>query len=314
MKILRNTDEWVGLLVLLSIAMFAAAALHAGVLSDWFRPTARLRVLLPQTGSAGLAVGADIQVLGTHVGTVRRIVVDPTQRMYADAELEQSATGFIRHDSKAIIRKTFGIAGAAFLDITRGTGAPLDWHYAVIDSASERDPTEDIGAVVDEVKQKIFPILDDAGRAMKSIADTTQGISEGHGDVGRLVKDDDLFNQIAPMLANLRTATEQLNAELADVRGLTDTVTRPDGAPALLKRVETALASVQSATHDLAGATPAVSRNAAAATAELPALLTETQQTVTELGKLTDQLRHSWLLSGSATPDPRRLPPAEVKP
>jgi phospholipid/cholesterol/gamma-HCH transport system substrate-binding protein len=313
-KILRNTDEWVGLLVLLSVVLFAAAALHAGLLSDWFRPTARLRVLLPETGSAGLAAGADIQVLGTRVGTVRRIVVDPAQRMYAEAELDEAATGFVRHDSEAIIKKTFGVAGAAFLDITRGIGAPLDWHFAVIDSASERDPTEDIGAVIDQVKQKIFPILDDAGRAMKAVADTTQGISEGHGDVGRLIKDEDLFNQIAPMLANLRTATEQLDAELNDIRGLTDTIARPDGAPALLKRVETALASVQSATHDLAGAVPAITRNATTATGELPALLTQTQQTVAELGKLTEQLRHSWLLSGSAVPDTRRLPPAEVRP
>ena len=195
MKILRNTDEWVGLLVLTSIALFVAAALHAGLLSDWFRPTARLRVLLPETGSAGLAAGADIQVLGTHVGTVRHIVVDPTQRMYAEAELEQGATGFIRHDSQAVLKKTFGVAGATFLDITRGTGAPLDWQFAVIDAASERDPTESIGAVIDQVKQKMFPILDDVGRATKALADTTQGISEGHGDIGRFVKDEELFNQ-----------------------------------------------------------------------------------------------------------------------
>jgi phospholipid/cholesterol/gamma-HCH transport system substrate-binding protein len=88
MKILRNTDEWVGLLVVLTIALFLAAVLEAGVLSNWFRPTAQLRVQLPQTGSGGLSAGDDVMVLGTRVGTVRRIVVDPSERLYAEAELD----------------------------------------------------------------------------------------------------------------------------------------------------------------------------------------------------------------------------------
>ena len=317
MSLLRNADERVGLLVLLSIAGFMAAALQAGLLSDWFRPTASLRVLLPETGSGGLSVGADIEVLGTHVGTVRRIVVDPSQRMYAEAELEPTAIGFIRRDSVAVIKKSFGVAGAALLDISRGKGAPLDWKYAVIDATTERAPTESISAVIDEVKQKVYPVLDDAGRAMKSLADTMEGIGAGRGNIGRLVKSDEIIDQVTPILANLKAATVQLDAELADIRALTASVSRPDGVPALLKRAEAALASVQSATRDLAGATPqlpAMARSATAATASLPALLTQSQQTVAELEKLTSQLRHTWPLSGGAVPEQRRLPAGEVRP
>jgi phospholipid/cholesterol/gamma-HCH transport system substrate-binding protein len=316
-KILRNTDEWIGLLVVACVVLFVAAALQAGLLSDWFRPVASLRILLPETGSGGLSTGADIQVLGTHVGNVRRIVVDPSQRMYAEAELEEPATGFIRRDSVGVIKKSFGVAGAALLDVSRGTGAPLDWHFAVIEATTERAPTESIGALIDEVKLKIYPVLDDAGRAMKALADTVVGISNGQGNIGRVVKGEELIDQVTPMLANLKAATELIDAELADVRGLTATMTRPDGVPALLKRVEASLASVQATTHDLAGATPqlpAITRNAAASTADLPALLTQTQQTVAELERLSKQLRNTWPLSGSAVPEQRRLPAAEVRP
>src|SRR4051794_23699213 len=190
MKKLRNTDEWVGLLVVLSFALFIAAVLHAGVLSDWFRPTARLRVQLPETGSGGLSRGGDVQILGTRIGTIRRIVVDPSQRMYAEAELEETATGFIRRDSQAVIKKSFGVAGAAFLDISRGSGVPLDWDFAVIDATTERAPTENIGALVDEIKLKVYPVLEDAGRTMKALADTAEVISRGQGNIGRIVKDD----------------------------------------------------------------------------------------------------------------------------
>ena len=317
MRILRNTDEWVGLLVLLSIGLFVAAVLHAGLLSDWFRPTDILRIMLPETGSQGLSSGADVQVLGTRVGTVRRVVVDPSQRMYAEAELDEQATAFIRRDSHAVVKKQFGVAGAAFLDISRGTGPPLGWKFEVIDAVTERDPTENIGAMIDQVKQKVFPILDDAARAMHAVADTAQGMSQGHGDIGRLLKDEDLANQLAQTLTNLKTATEQLNGALADVKSVTATANGPEGVPALLRRADASLASVQKATHDLANATPrlpAITRDLGTSTANLPALLTQSQQMVAELEKVLVQLRHTWPLSGSAAPQQRRLSPAEVTP
>lgn len=317
MRILRNTDEWIGLLVLLTVGLFIAAVLHAGLLSDWFQPTAKLRIILPETGSQGLSSGADIQVLGTKVGTVRRVVVDPNQRFYAEAELEQQATAFIRRDSRAVVKKQFGVAGAAFLDVSRGKGEPLDWNFAIIDSSTERDPTEDVSAMIDQVKQKVFPILDDTARAMHALADTAQAIPQGHGTVGRLMNDETLANQITQMLANLKTATDQLNATLIGVKQTIETVNGPEGVPALLRRTDTALASVEKATHDLASATPrlpAITRDLSTSTSKLPALMTQTQATADELEKTLNQLRHTWPLSGSATPEPRRLSPSEVRP
>src|SRR5690606_22847933 len=117
------TDEWVGLVVLVATAAFFVAILQAGVLRDWFRPTSTLRIVLPEAGSAGLSVGGEVEVLGTRAGTVRRIIVNPDQRLYAEAEIDDQARAFIRRDSEAVIRRRFGIAGAAFVDISRGSGA-----------------------------------------------------------------------------------------------------------------------------------------------------------------------------------------------
>jgi phospholipid/cholesterol/gamma-HCH transport system substrate-binding protein len=62
------------------------------------------------------------------------------------------------------------VAGAAYLDLTRGTKEPLDWTYAVVNATTERAPTETVGAVIDEVRAKVFPILDDLGRSSHSLA------------------------------------------------------------------------------------------------------------------------------------------------
>jgi phospholipid/cholesterol/gamma-HCH transport system substrate-binding protein len=122
----RHTDEWVGALVLAAVLLFVGAVLEAGLLRDWFRPVSNLRILLPQSGVSGLSVGADIEVLGVHAGNVRRIVLNPNQQIYADADIERQAEAFIRRDSQAVIRRQFGVVGAAYVDISRGVSAPLD--------------------------------------------------------------------------------------------------------------------------------------------------------------------------------------------
>ncbi len=317
MKILRNTDEWVGLLVVVSVVLFVAAALHIGGLSGWFRPVVKLQVVLPEGGGQGLAAGSDIEVLGTKVGSVKRIVVGANQKIYADAELEEQAKGFVRRDSTAVIKKSFGIVGAALLDISRGSGAEMDWHHAVIEATAERAPTENIGAMIDEVKKKVYPALDDLGRTIKAAAEIVERINRGEGNVGRLLKDDAIAVKTEEIVANVKIMSDELKAELAAIRGLTDKVTRPDGVPALLKRIDATMASVQKAAHDLAETTPhapTIARNVAGGTANLPALLTQTAQTLVELEKLATQLRHTWPLSGAAAPESRRLPPGDVKP
>ena len=325
---LRHTDEWVGLLVIAAVVVFLGAVLEAGVLRDWFRPAAQLRIILPQSGVAGLAVGADIQVLGTHAGTVRRVVLNPDQQIYAEADIDPQAEPFIRRDSTAVIRRTFGIAGAAYVDITRGSGAPMDWSYAVIRATTETGPTDTLTAMLGQVKQMVFPVLDDAKRTMEALAALTTGLQQGKGSIGRLLTDDTLAREAEQQVAGLQPAIAKLNdaaAKIDDAAGQIAAVaelasTGKEGAPVLLRRADALLANLQSATQELARAAtqlPAISRNLAGATANLPALLTQTQATAADLQRLVTQLRGLWVLGGGggrAVPEPRRLPASQIQP
>jgi phospholipid/cholesterol/gamma-HCH transport system substrate-binding protein len=325
---LRYMDEWVGFLVVLAVLVFFGVALQAGVLRDWFRPVSTLRIVLPETGVAGLSVGADVEVLGTKAGTVRRVVIDPSQQMYAEAEIDDQATAFIRRDSKAVIRRRFGVAGAAYVDITRGTGPELDWAFAVIEAETERAPTETVGAMIDEVRAKIFPVLDDAGKAMHSLAIAMGRIEKGEGNVGRLLADETLVRGVEGTVGqgqasveDLRRILAQLETAAQDVAGLTKAASaREGGVPSLLKRADQALASLQGSMRELSRAAqraPEIARNVEGGTANLPSLLTQTQQTARELEQLLVQLRGLWLLGGNSTPPPEpapRLAPTEVRP
>ena len=65
-------DEVVGAVVLACIGVFVAVLINAGLMKDWFQPSFTLRILLPDEGVSGLAPGAEVQVLGTRAGEVRR--------------------------------------------------------------------------------------------------------------------------------------------------------------------------------------------------------------------------------------------------
>jgi phospholipid/cholesterol/gamma-HCH transport system substrate-binding protein len=325
---IRHADEWVGFLVVVTVLLFLGIVLQAGVLRDWFRPVSVLRIVLPETGVAGMAVGADVEVLGTKAGTVRRIIIDPSQQMYAEAEIEDQARAFIRRDSQAIIRRRFGVAGAAFVDISRGTGQPLDWKYAVIQATTERAPTEDVGALIDQVREKIFPILDNFEHATHAMAGTMERIDKGEGDVGRLLIDETLVRGLEGTVAEARDAvakvgqiTDRLETASRNITAMTETLNaRDEGVPAILRRANESLTSLQDATRDLALAmerAPQISRNAESASQTLPSLLTQMQQTAHELEQLVAQLRSLWVLGGGggAPPVPATpLPSTEVRP
>ncbi|HXQ53886.1 MAG TPA: MlaD family protein [Stellaceae bacterium] len=324
---LRYADEWVGLLVVAALAILFAAILQAGVLRDWFRPVSNLRLVLPEAGVAGLAVGADVDILGTPAGVIRRVVISPSQQMYAEAEIDDQARAFIRRDSVAVIRRRFGIAGAAFVDISRGTGAELDWKFAVIEAITERDPTESVGALLDQVREKIFPILDDVGKSAKSLAGVAERIDKGQGNVGRLVNDETMMRDLEATVAQARAAVSdltrleaELDQALRSANTLGDALNAKDaGVPGLLHRANDTLVALQQMLHDLALAaerTPQIARNVEAGTQDLPALLIQVQQTAREVEQLAVQVRGVWLLGGGPPqpPVPVRLPSQEVRP
>lgn len=319
-RLLRHTDEWIGLLVVVAVLIFVGAILEAGVLSAWFRPVGHLKIVLPQSGVGGLSAGADVQVLGIHSGTVRRIVLNPDQQMYAEADIDRQAEPFIRHDSTAVIRRTFGVAGAAFVDISRGTGTPMDWRYAVIDATTETAPTDTLTAMLKRVQEKVFPVLDDAKRTMDSLAALTSGLQKGQGTVGRLMTNDALARDAEQQVANLAPVITKLNDAAAQLDALVKrTASDQKGVPELLNRVDKLLANLQSATRQLALAAPrlpAISNSIAVASSNLPLLVTQTQVTEADLQKLVAQLRGLWLLGGNGRvpPEQRRLPATQLEP
>jgi len=130
----------------------------------------------------------------------------------------------------------------------------------VIQAVTERDATESIGALIDQVREKVFPILDDAGRSVKTLADVMERLQKGEGDVGRLLTDDTMVRDIEGIVAkaggavsDLAEVASELQLAARNIKTLSQSINaRDNGVPRLLQRADTTLATLQQSMRDLA--------------------------------------------------------------
>lgn len=297
--------------ILLALWLSPAAALAQG--------SGTLRVILPPDGTGGLEAGAEVQVLGLRAGTVQRIAFGPQRRLIAEINIEQAeARDFIRRDSPILVRSRLGGVGPAFLFIGRGEGPELDWRAATIEATTEPSQLQ----VLEQLRDRALPVLEDIGRVSRFAVRFVEGMERGEGSLGRLMTDDQ-FARSAEETARELTALLRGGAQLVQrFDGLAAQAERlmadsgPNGSlPALMRRVDQALANLQVATRDVSRATqrlPQTVRNVEESTGNVPGVLLQTQQTTRELELLLTQLRGMWLLGGSGPPPPEpRRPAAE---
>jgi phospholipid/cholesterol/gamma-HCH transport system substrate-binding protein len=323
---LRTANRLAGALVLAALALLVGGLLEGNLVRGWLNPPYTLRVVLPESGVAGLAVGAEVQVLGITAGRVTRIVIEPDRPLLAEAQIDRGAAGFLRRDSRIFIRRQFGVAGAAFLEATRGSGPPIDWDYAVLTAETDRSASQNLDELIQELRGQIVPLIEDIGRTARNVAalteglasregplnstlsalqDTAQRIQRGEGNVGRLLADESLIGEIETLISRANTMIAELQGTVA---ALSD---EQQGIPAITRTAREAVGNVNQATRQA----PTMARDLRVAAAALPGLLVQVQQASLELERLLASLRAHPLIGGGRSAEPReRLPPTQVRP
>ena len=134
----RYVNEIAGAFVLLIVALLIVGVILAGRVQGWFEPRARITLLFPEEGSLGVQEGTRIQILQTTVGSVDKMIVQADGHMQAQARIKGDFyQWFVRQDSKALVKKAYGVAGETFVEISRGHGALLPKEGAKLTCASD---------------------------------------------------------------------------------------------------------------------------------------------------------------------------------
>jgi phospholipid/cholesterol/gamma-HCH transport system substrate-binding protein len=320
-------DKIASILTLACLGAFIAFLINAGLLKNWFQPSFTLRILLPDEGVSGLSSGAEVQVSGTRAGELHRIVIDPNQQMHAVARIEGRMRVFIRRDSIVSIRREFGVAGPAYIDISRGTGRELDWSYAVIAITPRSSPTEKLGELSDDLRGRIVSLVDEVHRGVVAFVAATDNIDTWTNQIEREVdaaigsaNSVEISGSFSARLITYRRLGEELEATLSDMRTLAfqlERISKDSHIAQILRETDATLAILEPTLRKLAGTAPSAAANASVTTEVLPSTLLQAQTTARELEQLLDQLRRHWLLGGPNTPTVpggRRVPAIEVRP
>jgi phospholipid/cholesterol/gamma-HCH transport system substrate-binding protein len=338
----RYTNETVGLFVLISLLIFVAGLIYSGQVRKWFNPGETLKVVLPDEGLSGLAEGSAVEILGTKAGEVRDIVINPDEKIHANVRIDSDMVVFVRSDSKASIRKTFGIAGDAYLEITRGNGAPLDWEFAVLTVESDRKTSDTLAEVIEELRAKVLPVVDDAHKAIlllmavaKDLQDEDKGVQQlltnlnsiadkidrGEGALGRLLTEDKLVRDLEILIARLGPLFDDLEEMVDNVSEYSAEFDNETGdIPKITRSLKKTMASLEIVMKDLSAATPRLPKiveNVGDTADTVPVLVLQLQQVMVELERLIQQLQSHWLLGGGSrqpSPTDSRISPLEVNP
>lgn len=280
----RYVSQISGLFVLIALGVVAVAVILAGHAQGWFEPVYRLRLAFPPEGSFDLQKGAEVRILGALVGNVESISVDEEGNMTGVITVRGNFIRFVREDSRAIAKKKFGVAGDAYVEITKGTGAPLP-EGATLTCIKDTELIELIGQVVDEIRSTVTPTIEKIHAALDAytgLAQTLQdpkgslqqflgqlnelaaALNRGEGPAGRLLRDPELSEELSGIV-------KRVNANLDQVRRILEDVQQISGA-------------VRDESRDLGGA------------------LLQGREALEETERLLEALQRHWLLRRYVTP------------
>jgi phospholipid/cholesterol/gamma-HCH transport system substrate-binding protein len=294
----RYVNEIVGGFVLLILMALVAGVIFVSRAQNWFEPTYKLRVKFPPEGSWGVQKGAEVVILGTTVGNVQEMLVADDGSMEGILDIKGRFIRFIRADSLATLKKKFGVAGDAFIELTKGSGLPLRSGSALpMPAKKDTELIELLQQLLEQVRSATLPMLEQFRKAAEEytglaadfrkqdghfqqllarVEALADGLEKGQGTAGKLLKDPTTVN-------NVNDAIAQVNKSIAEIN-------------ALLKSVDAILADVKKAS----GA--------------LPEMMLQTQDTVREAETLIEGIQKHWLLKKyveQAAPS-ERIPPSTV--
>ena len=280
----RRVNEITGVFVLFIIGVLIAAVLWMGHSQRWLRSRVTLKITLPEAGAAGIRQGSEVYFLGTLVGSVSYVSVEPTGRMEAEVNIRRDFFRFVRADSSAVVKKTFGVAGDSFFEITRGSGPPLpEENAAIVCNEQFQSPLE---AAVEEVRAEALNVLKKTGAGLDAwtklgtelretrehldaltvrIEKMAENVEAGQGTVGKLITDTSLVDEAHEILAKANQTASQLQEAATNI-------------------------------NRAAGDLPGISGATADAAKDLPGLVRQTQTSMRELERLIEAVQKNWLV------------------
>ena len=297
----RHVHAITGTFVLLVLGILIAALVFTGRSQRWLIGNVTLRIVLPEAGAAGIRQGSEVYFLGTLMGGVSDVSVDPAGRMYAQVNIRRDFFLFVRADSSAVVKRKFSV-GDAYFEITRGHGQTLPEKNASI-VCNEQLPSA-LESAVEEIRQDAVPAL----KKLSAGLETWTGL--GSNLVASVARLDQVIARADSIAADLQgdpSAADELKTFLVNANRSMDEL------QITLHNLGMATANLQLASTNL----PSISEALGKESKDLPGLVFQSQTSMRELERSVEAMQRHWLLRryvNKTNPPPTRpLPVNETR-
>ena len=322
----RHVREIVGVFVLGALGLALVALLFVGRGQHWFERRAELEVTFPAEHAAVLRPGVPVRLAGEPVGRVET-TARLGHRIRARLLVSGGARGVLREDARATLRVPIaGLVGELGIELDPGSAAGPWPEGAAMEGLAEGDPAVGAREMVEAIREQVPAML----ARTQAILDKTDAIlaqvrdSRAPAHADQLIRSIDRLARAVERAETVAHATRVLAEAEALLRAarqgggtaqrlLTDAALY-DQATAVLADLHGSWARVDA----LVGASTRVAERAGelaevarGRSAELEALLGQTQLLVLQANRALDLVNEHWLLRGAA-PEPGRPVPLGV--
>lgn len=207
-----NTLNWsdltTGIFFVIGLGLAAYIGLVVGKNSSLFKGVTRIQMVAHNVGS--LKENNFVSVSGKKIGTVSKMdFINRNDSLYVLVEmrLQEEFAPIVTKDSKARII-SLGILGDKYVDITTGTGKPVE----------EGDIIE-----LDESETGLDNLTAAAGEAIGQINTLLDNINNGKGPLAKLLGSEEMAGDLETTINNLKTVSAELTVftrELQSGNGL----------------------------------------------------------------------------------------------
>ncbi len=200
---LKWSDLKTGIFFVIGLGLAAYLGLVVGKNSSLFKSVTRIQMVAQNVGS--LKENNFVSVSGKKIGVVSNMdFLNRNDSLYVLVEmrLEEDFAPIVTKDSKARII-SLGILGDKYIDITTGTGKPVE----------EGDFIK-----LDESETGLDNLTSKAGEAVGQINTLLDNINNGKGPLARLLGSEEMAGDLEKTINNLKTVSGELTAFTQELR------------------------------------------------------------------------------------------------
>jgi phospholipid/cholesterol/gamma-HCH transport system substrate-binding protein len=214
----RHADEIAGAFVICAVILFVMAVILAGRSQDWFNGSFKLIVYFnTDDGSFGLQEGAAVQVRNTVAGRVGKIRPTEEGVMGTTFILKERFRPFITKNSVAKVKKKFGVAGDAYIEIERGKGGDVIEDGDIITCVKDEELMDSAQKMLDEFQKQMTPMLEEVEKIVKNAAGILESVDKGEGIAGAVVSDTDLRDNLTQIVDHMEGIADDAEITVSQV-------------------------------------------------------------------------------------------------